>query len=391
MSSSTTADRLDIGVYGARAIPSTYSGYETFLTLLLPALAERGHRVTMYCRTGELEDTGPYRGVDRVVLPAVPGKQFNTLSHGAVAGIVGRIRRHDVVLSVNVANALFCAFGRFTGQPTVLNTDGQEWLRGKWGRVGKSIFRGSAHLAKRTATGLVSDCQAMADIYAEEFDSSSTVIPYCFSSDAYPDDPEVLDELGVRARNFLVVAGRHNPENNLDRIASEFSATDIDMPLLVLGTANYESPVTERIEELSRSDARIRAIGHVGSRSAFLTLLREAAVYIHGHSVGGINPSLIEAMSSGADIVAFDTPFNREALSDTATYFTLGDDRFAGVLTDRLTADVATSKARREACVQRVDEVFDLDSVVSAYEDLLRVASTSGLRGGVSIHTRWAR
>src|SRR3954451_19497438 len=98
-------DRLNVGVYGARGIPSTYSGYETFLTTLLPALAQRGHEVTMYCRRGQTAQSGRYQGVRRVVLPAIPGKQFNTLSHGAFAAVAARSRRHDVVLVVNVANA----------------------------------------------------------------------------------------------------------------------------------------------------------------------------------------------------------------------------------------------------------------------------------------------
>ncbi|MEZ5321669.1 MAG: glycosyltransferase [Microthrixaceae bacterium] len=144
---------LDIGVYGARGIPSTYSGYETFLTLLLPELARRGDRVTMYCRSGEGFEGSDWQGVRRVVLPAVAGKNSSTLTHGAVAAMAARTARHDVVLVVNVANAAFCALGRYSGQPVVLNVDGQEWLRGKWGGVARYLprLRGS-HDAARTAS-----------------------------------------------------------------------------------------------------------------------------------------------------------------------------------------------------------------------------------------------
>ena len=78
-------------MFGGRSIPSTYSGYETFLTTLLPILAAHGHTVTMYCRKNETEGTGPYEGVRRVILPALPGKQLNTLSHGAVAAVRARL------------------------------------------------------------------------------------------------------------------------------------------------------------------------------------------------------------------------------------------------------------------------------------------------------------
>ena len=85
----------------------TLLGWLTFpLTYhLFPALADRGHEVTMYCRPGEADGEGPYRGVQRIVLPAIPGKQFNTLSHGVVAAVQARRKRHDVLLVVNVANA----------------------------------------------------------------------------------------------------------------------------------------------------------------------------------------------------------------------------------------------------------------------------------------------
>lgn len=109
-----TSGSLDIGVYGTRGVPSTYSGYETFLTTLLPELVSRGDRVTMYCRTGEELGAGDWKGVRRRVLPAIPGKNLNTLSHGLVAGAVARVARHDVVLVVNVANA---AYSRWVGTP----------------------------------------------------------------------------------------------------------------------------------------------------------------------------------------------------------------------------------------------------------------------------------
>ena len=129
---------LSIGVYGARGVPSTYSGYETFLSTMLPQLVERGHDVTMYCRRSDGFEPTDWKGVHRRVLPDLSGKTTSTLSHGLLAALAARRARHDVVLVVNVANAAYCAIGRFTGQPTVLNTDGQEWKRGKWGRVARS-------------------------------------------------------------------------------------------------------------------------------------------------------------------------------------------------------------------------------------------------------------
>jgi hypothetical protein len=160
-----TEHSLDIGVFGARGIPSTYSGYETFLTVMLPELVHRGHRVTMYCRRGEVGPSGSYLGVRCVVLPAVRSKQLSTMTHGYIAAARAATARHDVLLVMNVANAGACLTSRMLGSRVVLNTDGQEWNRQKWGRVGRSVFLLSTHLARHCAAALVSDSVAMQEIY----------------------------------------------------------------------------------------------------------------------------------------------------------------------------------------------------------------------------------
>lgn len=385
---------LDIGVYGARAVPSTYSGFETFLTTLLPELTARGHRVTMYCRRGEDgSDSTPYEGVERVVLPAVPGKQFSTLSHGALAAVVSRRRGHDVVLVVNPANSLFCWFNRVTGQPVVLNVDGQEWLRGKWGRVARSVFHFASRISGRSANALVADCRGMADVFAREFGAVSSVVPYCSPAFSWEPDPTVLTAHDLRHRDYLVTGGRLNPENNIDGIARAFAATDLPTTLLVLGAANYDSPVQHELDRLAAGDPRIRLLGHVGDRSAFLTILNGATAYLHGHSVGGMNPSLVEAMRAGALVVALDTVFNREVLADAGLYFPGGIGRvgaLAPVLDEVVGFDAEASDTYRSRAVDRAAHEFATADVVEAYEQVAEAAARSGRRTGVQVETRWA-
>lgn len=385
-----TTTPLDIGVFGARGVPSTYSGYETFLTLLLPELARRGDAVTMYCRSGEGFESTEWRGVNRVVLPAIAGKNSSTLSHGAVAAAAARRARHDVVLVVNVANAAFCLLSRATGQAIVLNVDGQEWRRGKWGTTAKKIFLSSAKIARRTATALISDGVAMADIYRDEFSSESTVIPYCVTTGDWVANPLNVRNRELEPGRYAIVAGRHNPENNIAEIAESFHRSGLPIDLAVLGTANYDSPVTARISELCESDERIRLVGHVGERNEFFDLLHHAAVYIHGHSVGGTNPSLVEAMGAGARICAFDTAFNRETLGPDAAIFTLAPDTLATQLSSIIADPPEVDAAHRAAANARAEDVYSVDRVVSAYRDLLVAATERPRRTGVTIDTFWS-
>ncbi|HEV3362537.1 MAG TPA: DUF1972 domain-containing protein [Acidimicrobiia bacterium] len=379
---------LNIGVFGARGIPSTYSGFETFLTALLPELAVRGHEVTMYCRRGEVGGSDPYRGVRRVVLPAVPSKQLSTLSHGYVAAARAVRAAHDVLLVVNVANASACALLRLLGGRVVLNTDGQEWIRSKWGRVGRTVFLLSARAARWSADALVSDSIAMRDIYRAKFGAESTVIPYCWT-ELEPTGCERVTAFGVEPRGYFLVAGRLVPENNIDAIAAAYLRSDLPHPLLVLGSANYRSAVEARLSELAESDDRLVLGGHVDDRSLFAALVSEALAYVHGHSVGGINPSLIEAMGCGARIVALDTPFNREALGDAGDYFASPRRGLAPALREVASEPAAVGEARRQAARHVARVRFSRRAVADAYERLLARVAHGNRRSKPTLPTEW--
>lgn len=357
------------------------------MTVLLPELARRGHQITMYCRSGE-EKRSTHEGVNLTRLPSLESKRTSTLSHGLVASAVARVARHDVVLVVNVANTPYCVLARATGQRVVLNTDGQEWLRGKWGSVGRRYFLWCARHAAAGAAALVSDCREMSRVYQEDFGALSSVIPY--SAMPSVDAGHDLTQFGVRAGAYGLVAARMNPENNVDRIAAAFARSRLDVPLLVAGTANYDSPVAEHVRQIARSDKRIRPIGHVGDRGTFASLLKHARVYIHGHSVGGMNPSLVEAMAAGALVVALGTPFNREVLGNTGVYFD-SDDELISVL-NSLSSGEGPGEALRDAASSRAFGRFCLRDVADAYELLLtEVANLPSARHRASIATKWDR
>ncbi len=363
---------LDIGVYGIRGIPSTYSGYETFASVLLPELVRRGHRVTAYCRGRRQHDS--FEGVRCVYLPSVRTKQLDTLSHGAVATIAGRLHRHDVLLVMNVSNALFTWLPRYTGQPVALNVDGQEWLRGKWGKTARRLFYRSARISKRTANLLITDCDAMQDHYRQEFDAESVVIPYCWTNLVGPEDEAdasaVLDELGLEPYQYFVSGGRLIPENNIHLIAEAYHQSSRREPLAIVGKANYESIVAQRVLELEKIDSRIRVLGHVADRRAFGLLLRFARGYIHGHSVGGMNPQLVEAMGSGALVFALGTAFDREVLGEAGFYFDDPAD-LPALLGTALRGDGLQQSVRAAAETRALRE-YSLKRAADGYESELR-------------------
>jgi glycosyltransferase involved in cell wall biosynthesis len=381
-----TPTDLNIGVYGARGIPSTYSGYETFLSVLLPRLVDRGHSVTMYCRRG-LVDGGPYQGVTRVVLPAPPSKNLQTLAHGLVAAACARLARHDVVLAVNVANAPFCLLARATGQRTALNVDGLEWQRGKWGPAARAFFKLSARISPIASPALIADSVAMNKIYSEEFDAQSTIIPYCWTELELSESEDQPRALALPPKYFLI-GGRLNPENNLAKVARAYLDADVKTPLVVLGEANYDSPEQRALRSMASQDKRIVLKGHISDRMAYASVVRGAVTYVHAHSVGGINPSLIEAMGCGARVLALDTEFNYEALGEAGTYFHDFQYELPKLL-GALDQEDPIGEFHRAAAARRARERFGVEAVTDAYEELLITLSRSHPWRTTTIGTRW--
>ena len=380
---------MDIGIFGARGVPSTYGGYETFLTTLAPALVERGHSVTVYCRADATGGTQTWRGVQCKVLPSIAGKNSSTLSHGLTSSIAAFRAHHDVVLAVNVANAAFCGAMVAGGASVVLNTDGQEWARDKWGPMARRVFRLSAKVSRRCATALITDSAEMCRIYSSEFSAPSTVIPYCAPDSDWSPSTAPLKARGLKPAEYFVIAGRHNPETQLDTVAAAYAASNTAVPLVVLGVANYDSSVTRNLVELASKDPRIVLVGHVDDRHEYFDLVHHASAYLHGHTVGGTNPALVEAMAVGARIAAADNAFNRETLGEAGEYFTAGSAECIQLLqnieneTDRCRA-MWRARARARSVAR-----FSKRDVIDAYESILASAANSNHKRNISIQTMW--
>jgi len=374
---------LRIGVFGIRTIPSTYSGYETFCNVLLPELVARGHDVTLFTRE-KFGRSASYKGVKKIGLPSIRTKQLDTISHSFICAAVARFGQFDVVLSFNVANAPSLLFLTKTGVPTVLNVDGQEWKRGKWGKLARSTFYNCGKMSRITASRLITDCLEMQAIYRREFKAESSVIPYCWTNLMSGEEVEArghqigeLAKFELKSQEYVVTGGRLVPENNIAEIVESHINSSWQVPIAVLGKANYDSPVQKKLYELAMKDDRVRLLGHISNRRDFGIILKESLAYLHGHSVGGINPSIVEAMGVGALICAYDTPFNREALGEAGLYFE--DPKSASVSCETL---VKSQKNEHLRCVaiERVKEHYSQKKIVDLYEaNLISAAQNTEL------------
>jgi glycosyltransferase involved in cell wall biosynthesis len=361
---------MKFALLGSRGYPSSYGGYETLVRYLAPYLVEQGHQVTVYCR-GDEDGRRVWMadGVHCVSTPGHDSKSLSTLSFGLTASIDAGLRRFDSILVLNIANGFWCPLLRAMRQPIALNTDGIEWERGKWNMLGKAIFRAGARASAIFANRLICDSRAIGTIWEDLFGRESTFIPYgapIFEGIGR----EELDSAKIPADPYLLVVARLVPENNveltldaLDRLGSEAPAA------IVVGSANFDSPIERRLEAM-QDDGRVRWLGHVSNQELLSQLWANSAVYVHGHSVGGTNPALLQALGAGAPTLALDTVFNREVIGHPNQLFAADPDELAAKI-----AAVLDSPIRQQELSTRGHEIirdgYMWDDVCRAYMDIL--------------------
>lgn len=365
---------MRIVMLGTRGVPAAYGGFETAIEEIGQRLVTAGHEVTVYCRGSE--DKPPtHLGMRLVHLPAARKKALETLSHTflSVGHLLLSRRRYDVAFVFNAANAVFLPVLRLRRLPVAVHVDGLEWKRTKWGKWGRRYYRGAESLSVRWADALIADAQGIADYYTSEFGAETDLLVYGAPIQTEPSHDRI-SEMDLAPRAYHLAVARFEPENHVLEIVQGYRASAAVLPLVVVGSAPYADDYTAAISAAAEGDPRIRLVGGVWDQTLLDQLYAHALTYLHGHSVGGTNPSLLRAMGAGAPVVAYDATFNREVLDGAGWYFTTPGDVAAAV--EAAEADPAGATAIGAGLRQRASTHFDWDAVTSGYEALAKRLTT---------------
>jgi glycosyltransferase involved in cell wall biosynthesis len=308
-------------VIGCRGIPGAYGGFETFAEELTPRLVERGHEVTVYCRRGAQFDRGDapdgYKGVRLLYTGYLKSRSFETLSHEAMSILDSARRAFDLYYFLGTRSAPLYVPVRMSRRVVVVNTDGLEWMRRKWNRLGRAYLRIAEWVAVRLAADhLVSDARAIAGYFQRTYGARSTYLTngaHVLTGDG---DEAALEPWGLEPRSYYLVACRIEPENNIDIIIREFLASGSDRELVIAGGMNYRTPYWRRLQRLA-AGGRVRFLGPVYGPMRVERLHLGAYAYLHGHEVGGTNPALLKAMGCANGVLAYESEFNAENLAGT--------------------------------------------------------------------------
>ncbi|MCZ2858126.1 DUF1972 domain-containing protein [Blastococcus sp. VKM Ac-2987] len=358
---------MRIAMVGTRGVPARYGGFETAVEEVGRRLADRGHEVVVYCRTTPGQDERPARhlGMDLVHLPAARTRALETLTHSALSVAHLVAHRSDAAFVFNAANAPLLPALRAFGIPVATHVDGLEWKRAKWGPVGQRYYRAAEALAVRWSDALIADAQGIADYYRTEFGAPTSLLTY--GAPLVRPGADRLAELGLTPGGYHLVVARFEPENHVDVIVDGYRRSGARKPLVVVGSAPYADDYTRHVHALA--DDRVRFLGGVWDQQQLDQLYASAFTYLHGHSVGGTNPSLLRALGAGAAVLAFDVDFNREVAADAGRYF--ADAADVARLVDEAEAAPATVRAAGRRATG-LAERYDWDDVASGYEQLAR-------------------
>jgi glycosyltransferase involved in cell wall biosynthesis len=383
---------LRIAMLGTRGVPAAYGGFETAIEEIGRRLVQQGHEITVYGRSTGKDAPTEHLGMHLVNLPALRSKSLETLSHTALSSAhFSASRRHDVAFVFNAANSPFIPLIRSRGAAVALHVDGLEWKRDKWGKWGRRYYRLAEQFAVREADALISDAQGIADYYDDEFGIPTELISY--GAPILTRTPsDAIEEIGLVPGHFHLVVARFEPENHVDVIVEGYRRSGATLPLVVVGSAPYAKHYTDSIGEMAKGDPRIRLLGGVWDQRLLDQLYAHALSYVHGHSVGGTNPSLLRAMGAGTAVLGWDVVFNREVAGTAGSYFSSPAE------VRRCIEEVERYPARfrdiGELMQERARKRYDWNSVTESYAalagKLARGYSTRGMTSGRRTDSAWS-
>lgn len=309
-----------IAIIGSRGIPAAYGGYETIVQEVAPRLALNGFQVYVSCESKGFK-TRPhasYRGVRLVYFPVIGAIRnlSEVLLYDALSAFWAALSA-DIVYMLAYTSVPTLILAKLCGKTVIVNVDGIEWRRPKYDRFLRFLLHAFEILSTRIADYIVVDSHAVGAYYERNYGVTPVYIPYGIT-EIRPLGTGALKTFGVRKDEYYLVIGRLIPDNNIDLIIDGFVRAHSSKKLLIVGPLHRGRYVQGLLQ---RKDERIIFAGGVYEPRLQRALRHNCFAYIHGHEMGGTNPSLVEALSCGNAILVLDVEFNREVAEDCAIYF----------------------------------------------------------------------
>ena len=362
--------KLNIALLGTRGIPASYSGFETCVEQLGQRLVERGHKVTVYCRSHHITYAQPYyKGMRLVKHGTIPNKYLDTIVHSFISSLHALTQHYDIALYFIAGNSPATWIPRIVGTKTILNVDGLDWKREKWPSIAKKYIQFAEYLATKLPNLYITDSEVVQNYYNKRYKSTPPYIPYGSDVEILPPG-ETLAKYDLESGKYILFVGRLVPENCAHHLIEAFKLLDTDLKCVIVGDAVYADEYINSLKVRAAGDSRIIFTGYVFGKG-YNELGSNANIFVETSGVGGTHPALTEAMGFGNCVIVHNTPENLETIGDAGFSYDgkIGAEDLLKVLKIVLSRKEILNDYRSHAKT-RAKLKFSWDIVTDEYEKL---------------------
>lgn len=318
---------MKVAIIGIQGVPSHYGGFESLVENIIGENCSRDIHYTIFCSSLDMANRQKeYKGC-RLKYVGLHANGISSIPYD-ILSMIRAIRGYDTILVLGTSGCIFLPILRLLSRSKiVVNIDGLEHRREKWGKWARRFLRFSEVLAVRNAGVVIADNKGIQDYVTETYHKPSELIAYG-GDHVIRNVPEeqqqtILKQYGLNDHEYAITVCRIEPENNCHLTLKAFSQTN--KTLVFIGNWQH-SPYAQNLYREYKNIANIKLLDSIYELDTLFTLRSHAACYVHGHSAGGTNPSLVEAMFFGCPIIAYNVIYNRETTQNQAYYFSSVDE-----------------------------------------------------------------
>jgi rhamnosyltransferase len=362
---------MKIAIIGTKGIPPSFGGFETFVYELSKRINGTNNISLIIYGEGNQDEIvrDEYEGIKRVIIPRKGRLDVVKNRVEAVRDAVAN-EKCSIIYLLGYSSAPFISWIDLRKRKVkfIINPDGLEWKRSKYSFTVREYLKYCERVAVNNADLIIVDSKAIGNYILSKYKRKSVYIPYgCNCQQSQYNDIEILRNLGLDKMSYYLVVGRCVPENNILEIVKGFRLSSISKKLLIL--TNFSDDIySKKVIQFSNYDKRIILHKPIYEMDKLYILRKNSFGYIHGHSVGGTNPSLVEAMGSGNIVIAHNNEFNREVLGEELGYFFSNEFELKEVL-EALEKEKDLD-VRRNLIKERACSLYNWDNIAQSYLEL---------------------
>ncbi len=362
MNTSQGAMGLKIAILGTRGVPNNYGGFEHIAGYLSRGLAQKGHDVTVYNSSKHPYRNNEWNGVhivhcfDPEYLIGVPGQFIYDLN----CILDARKKNYDIILMLGYTSSSIWGFLYPDKSIVITNMDGLEWQRTKYSKPVRAFLKFAESLAVQSSRFHIADSPVIKEYIDNKYKINSKYIGY--GAGLYGvEDETLLTEYGLTRYQYFLLMARMEPENNIEMILDGYCLTNSKTKFVIIG--NTGNGFGKKLVRKYRNDKRIVFLGAIFDEIKVKSITAFCKLYFHGHSVGGTNPSLLDAMAAKAPLAIHCNEFNRSLTRGNALQFSSAAD-----VGDLITSNQYLNVTHVNNNYCTVENEFSWDQIIEQYE-----------------------